>query len=223
MNPMHMNLASAPGPDGAPTWTLGPLVPQTRGTLLRQLSWWCMQRAGWRFDGAMPNLPKFVVIVAPHTSNWDFVIGVATKWALGLDVRWLGKDTLFIPPLGWFMRSIGGVPVDRHHQHNVVEQSVHEFRAREQFVLVLAPEGTRRRVPAWRSGFWHVARQAGVPICCVAFDWGRKSVRLGPSTMASEDDAAAGIARMRSYYDDVRGHDPSQQTSLRPYRTPRDS
>lgn len=160
----------------------------------------------------MPDLPRFVVIVAPHTSNWDFIAGLAAKWALGLDVRWLGKDTLFLPPLGWFMRAIGGVPVDRHSRHNVVEQSVREFNAREQFVLVLAPEGTRRRVPEWKSGFWHVAKQANVPICCVALDWGRMVVRLGPTSMPTEEDAAAGIARVRSYYDDVRGYDPSQQT-----------
>lgn len=160
----------------------------------------------------MPDLPRFVVIVAPHTSNWDFFAGLAAKWALGLDVRWLGKDTLFIPPLGWFMRAIGGVPVDRHSRHNVVQQSVIEFQHRAHFVLVLAPEGTRRKVPEWRSGFWHVAKQANVPICCVALDWGRKIVRLGPTSMPAEDDAVAGIARVRSYYADVRGYDPSQQT-----------
>lgn len=160
----------------------------------------------------MPDLAQFVVIVAPHTSNWDFFAGLAAKWALGLDVRWLGKHTLFLPPLGWFMRGIGGVPVDRTNRQNLVEQSVHEFRTRDRFVLVLAPEGTRRKVPEWRSGFWHVAKQAGVPICCVALDWSRMVVRLGPTTMPVEDDAATGIARVRSYYDDVRGYDPSLQT-----------
>jgi 1-acyl-sn-glycerol-3-phosphate acyltransferase len=166
---------------------------------------------GWRFDGAMPDLPKFVVIVAPHTSNWDFFIGLAAKWALGVDVRWLGKHSLFLPPLGWFMRAIGGVPVYRGTKQNVVEQSVREFASRAQFVLVLAPEGTRKKVHEWRSGFWHVAKGAGVPICAVAFDWGRRVVRLGPTTMPDEDDASEGIARVRSYYDDVQGYDPSLQ------------
>ncbi len=214
MNPMSMGIASSTShpPDGPRAWTLGPNVPQTRGTTLRRFAWWAMRRMGWQFEGAMPDLPQFVVIVAPHTSNWDFFAGLAAKWALGLDVRWLGKDTLFLPPLGWFMRAIGGVPVDRHNRHNVVQQSVIEFQRREQFVLVLAPEGTRRRVPEWRSGFWHVAKQAQVPICCVALDWGRKVVRLGPTSMPVEEDAAAGIARVRSYYADVRGYDPSQQT-----------
>jgi 1-acyl-sn-glycerol-3-phosphate acyltransferase len=211
MNAMSMPVASAAKSSPTSDWKLGPRVPQTRGTLLRRIGWWWMQRMRWRFEGAMPDVPKFVVIVAPHTSNWDFFIGLAAKWALGVDARWLGKNTLFIPPLGWFMRAIGGVPVHRDTRQNVVEQSVREFESRKGFVLVLAPEGTRRRVSEWRSGFWHVAKSAGVPICAVAFDWGRRVVRLGPTTMPEEDDAAAGIARIRSYYDDVRGYDPLRQ------------
>jgi len=222
MNAMITALASVPSPDAAHSqhrnvedpdgWKLGPRVPQTRGTLLRRLGYWLMRRFGWRFVGAMPDLPQFVVIVAHHTSNWDFAIGLAVKWALGLDVRWLGKDTLFRPPLGWFMRANGGVPVKRASRENLVEQTANEFATREQFVLVLAPEGTRRRVPEWRSGFWHVAKRANVPICCVALDWSRHEVRMGPTITADEDDPKAGIARVRSYFADVRGYDPSLET-----------
>lgn len=211
MNAMSMPIASAARTSNTNQWALGPNVPQTQAAVLRRFGWWWMRRMGWRFEGAMPDLPKFVVIVAPHTSNWDFIIGLAAKWALGLDVRWLGKHTLFLPPLGWFMRAIGGVPVDRGARHNVVEQSVREFETRDRLVLVLAPEGTRKRVTEWRSGFWHIARGAGVPICTVAFDWGRRIVRLGPTTMPDEHDANEGIARIRSYYDDVQGYDPRLQ------------
>ena len=201
--------ASIRNPDG---WKLGPRVPQTRGTVLRRVGWWVLQRAGWHFDGAMPDLPKFVVIVAHHTSNWDFPIGLAAKWALGLDVRWLGKASLFRVPLGWFLRATGGVPVERGNRGNLVAQTTREFNERAQFVLVLAPEGTRARVPEWRSGFWHVAKDAGVPICCVALDWNRKVIRMGPTVTADEDDPAAGIARIRRYYADVRGYDPARET-----------
>ncbi|MES2521974.1 MAG: lysophospholipid acyltransferase family protein [Gemmatimonadota bacterium] len=207
-----MPLASVEPCTGTSGWTLGPQVPQSPGTALRRLGLWWLQRMGWHFEGAMPDLPKFVCIVAPHTSNYDFFVGLAAKWALGFAPRWLGKNTLFLPPLGWFMRATGGVPVDRQNRRNMVEQSIHEFTVREQFVLVLAPEGTRRKVTEWRSGFWHVAKGAGVPICCVAFDWRTRTVRLGPTTMPIEDDPAAGIARIRSYYDDVQGYDPSLQT-----------
>ena len=192
-------------------WRLGPRVPQTRGRILRRFGLWLLTRAGWHFEGQWPDVPKLVVIVAPHTSNWDFFIGLAAKWALGLDAHWWGKDTLFLPPLGWFMRANGGIAVDRSNSSKVVEKTIEEFQSHDQFALALAPEGTRQMVTHWRSGFWHVAKGAGVPICCVAFDWARKVVRIGPTTMADEHDAAAGIARIRSYYDDVHGYNPSQQ------------
>jgi 1-acyl-sn-glycerol-3-phosphate acyltransferase len=199
-----------------PDWALGPQVPQNSrrgsGRLLRALGWWLLQRGGWRFEGQMPNLPKFVCIVAPHTSNWDFPIGLCAKWALGFDSHWWGKHTLFRPPVGWFMRANGGIPVERHAKNNVVDATIAAFNANARFALTLAPEGTRRKVREWRTGFWHVAKGAGVPICCVAFDWERRVVRLGPTTDAHEDDPAAGIARIRRLYDDVRGYDPSQQT-----------
>jgi hypothetical protein len=197
--------------DSSPSWALGPQAPQTRGRLLRRLGWWLLRQGGWRFEGQMPNLPKFVCIVAPHTSNWDFPVGLAAKWALGFDSHWWGKHTLFYPPLGWFMRANGGIPVDRANHHNFVDATVAAFHAEPQFALTLAPEGTRKKVSQWRTGFWHVAKGAGVPICCVALDWGRKVVRLGPIVEATEDDPAQGIARIRRVYDDVRGYDPSRQ------------
>jgi 1-acyl-sn-glycerol-3-phosphate acyltransferase len=232
MNAMTSRLASAPDPESSapssrdpsappaaaapPTapraaWVLGSRTPQTRGVLLRRFGLWLLTRAGWRFEGAWPDLPKFVTIVAPHTSNWDFPVGLAAKWALGFDAHWWGKDTLFLPPLGWFMRANGGLPVDRKNSSKVVDKTIEGFRNNEQFALVLAPEGTRKKVTQWRSGFWHVAKGAGVPICCVAFDWSRKVIRVGPTTMPDEDDTVAGITRIRSYYDDVTGYNPSQQ------------
>ena len=202
---------ASPAPVDPKAWRLGDQVPQTPRRWLRALGWWILQRAGWRFEGQMPDLPKFVVIVAPHTSNWDFPVGLAGKWALGLDCHFWGKDTLFRPPLGWFMRANGGIPVDRRNKHNVVQDTVTAMRAAERFVLVLSPEGTRKKVEAWRSGFWHVAHGAGVPVCCVALDWGRKVIRLGPTTEAEESDPVAGMARMRSYFDGVQGCHPAQQ------------
>ena len=219
MNAMTPSLASGPSSDSANSpspstpdaWRLGPQVPQTRGRLLRAVGLWLLTRTGWRFEGQWPNLPKFVTIVAPHTSNWDFPIGMAAKWAMGLDAHWWGKDSLFAPPLGWFMRANGGLPVDRKNSSKVVEKTIEEIREHAQFVLVLAPEGTRKKVTQWRSGFWHVAKGAGIPICCVAFDFPRKVIRVGPTTRPDEDDPADGIARIRRYYADVQGRHPSQQ------------
>ncbi|MBL0169562.1 MAG: lysophospholipid acyltransferase family protein [Gemmatimonadaceae bacterium] len=221
---MIHSLASTSGPDasqapvptssgtsGVADWRLGPQTPQTKGWLLRRVGLWILTRAGWRFEGAMPDIPKFVAIVAPHTSNWDFPIGLAAKWALGFDTHWWGKDSLFAPPLGWFMRANGGIPVQRKQSSKVVETTIDAFRANDRFALALAPEGTRKKVTKWRTGFWHVAKGAQVPICCVAFDWPRKVIRLGPTTMPDEDDQAAGIARIRSYFANVRGYNPAQQ------------
>lgn len=227
MNAMIQPLASAQGPDAPQTavaqaygttgiaeatdWRLGPKVPQSPNQWLRRLGLWMLTRAGWRFEGAMPNTPKFVVIVAPHTSNWDFPVGLAAKWALGLDAHWWGKDSLFMPPFGWFLRANGGIPVDRKNSSKVVDATIDGFRNNATFALALAPEGTRKKVTQWRTGFWHVAKGAQVPICCVAFDWPRKTIRLGPTTMPDEEDPMTGIARIRSYFADVQGYNPSQQ------------
>jgi 1-acyl-sn-glycerol-3-phosphate acyltransferase len=191
---------------------LGPAVPQHRGRLLRALGHGVLRRFGWRLTGTIPDLPHFVVIVAPHTSNWDFPVGLAAKWALGFNVTWLGKDALFRPPMGWFMRAIGGLPVNRSSANALVERTAQEFASRKRMVLVLAPEGTRKKVEKWRSGFWHIARTADVPVVCAAIDWGRKEVRFGPTlTVRPDDGAEVDIARIKAHYDDTLGYDPSLQ------------
>lgn len=195
-----------------PRPVLGPAVPQHRGPFLRALGHAVLRLGGWQLTGTIPDIPRFVVIVAPHTSNWDFIIGLATKWALGFDVTWMGKDTLFRPPLGWFMRAIGGLPVDRSVANALVDRSARAFAERERMVLVLAPEGTRHKVDKWRSGFWHIARTADVPVVCSAIDWGRKHVHFGPTLTVHPDvGAEADIARIKTHYDDVRGFHPALQ------------
>src|SRR5690606_32226584 len=101
-------------------------VPQTGGRFLRWAGATTLRALGWRFEQQLPNVSRFVIIVAPHTSNWDFVIALFAKWALGLRVRFMGKDTLFRPPLGWFMRALGGIPVVRTQNNDLVAQSIHE-------------------------------------------------------------------------------------------------
>jgi 1-acyl-sn-glycerol-3-phosphate acyltransferase len=159
--------------------TLPPSVPATGARVTRAFGRMMMSLTGWRFSGTLPDLPKFVIIVAPHTSNWDFVVGVYAKLALGLDAMWIGKHTLFRWPLAPLLRRLGGVPVVRDKSHNVVAQVVAEFSARERMVFALAPEGTRAHVEQWRSGYWHIARQAGVPIVPVGLDYASKTVAIG--------------------------------------------
>ncbi len=162
---------------------------------------------GWRVDGDFPNLPKFVLIAAPHTSNWDFIVGIAAKLALRLHVQFLGKDSLFRFPLGPLMRTLGGVPVDRSNSNDVVSAMVQEFARRDRMLLALAPEGTRKRVERWRTGFYHIAHGAAVPIVPVALNWERRAIQIGaPFTTTGDADGDLGI--LQAGFASVRGRRP---------------
>ena len=183
---------------------LPPSIPRKRSVLLRPLARWLLARLGWRSEGTLPDEPKLVAIVAPHTSNWDFPLGLLVKWALSLRAAFLGKHTLFRPPLGWLMHRWGGIPIDRRSSHNVVAQMVEEFGRRDKLLLVIAPEGTRKKVSQWKTGFYHIAEGARVPIVCVAFDWGRRVIRFGPTVVASGD-VDREVTELRRTFDGVRG------------------
>jgi len=185
-----------------------PSIPRTRRGLLQPFAKRLFHALGWRFEGEITDEPKLVAIVAPHTSNWDFPIGLVAKWALRLKASWFGKDTLFRPPFGWLMRRLGGIAVDRDATHNVVDQMVRVFRSRERLVLVIAPEGTRKKVAEWRTGFLHIARGAGVPILLIAFDWRRRVIRLGP-TLEPSPDADTQMREIREMYEGVTGKHPA--------------
>lgn len=134
---------------------------------------------GWRIEGNFPDLPKLVVIVAPHTSNWDFFIALFADLGLDLKASFLGKHTIFRPPVRGILLRLGGIPVRRHARHNVVEQMKTVFQRSDRLVLAIAPEGTRKKVKEWRSGFWHIARAAGVPVIPVALDYARRVAVIG--------------------------------------------
>ena len=166
---------------------LGPAIPRRGNPITRVLGSLVLRAMGWRFEGEVPDRPKVVIVVAPHTSNWDFVVGLAADLALDLRVRFLGKDTLFRPPLGWLMRWAGGIPVDRAAPEGVIEAVARSFMDEAQLFLAIAPEGTRRRVERWKTGFWRIARAAGVPVWTVGLDWSRRVVRLDPTFETSAD------------------------------------
>jgi 1-acyl-sn-glycerol-3-phosphate acyltransferase len=169
-----------------------PAYPRARRRGLPAIGRFMMWITGWRFHGALPELPKFVIVVAPHTSNWDFFAGLWALFALDLRSEWFGKDTLFRPPLGILMRLINGRPVRRDSPEGVVAEMAAVVRAEPEFVLTITPEGTRRVVDHWRSGFYRIAQAAGVPIVPVAFDWSRREIRITPPA-----DVAAIQARYR--------------------------
>ena len=179
---------------------LGDQVPKRGNALTRAVAMFAMRASGWRFEGELPNLPQFVIIVAPHTSNWDFPLGIMAMFALGVRGTFLGKDSLFRWPVSLAMRWLGGVPVNRFSPHNVVEQTIAYFRQRERIVLALSPEGTRKKLPEWRTGFYYVAKGAGVPIVPLAFDFSQRVFRIFPPVVASES-RDADFARLHAFFD----------------------
>lgn len=183
---------------------LGPELPRAGGLISRAAGRWTLRILGWSVRGEIPNVRKLVIIVAPHTSNWDFVVGLAAKLALGLRVTFLGKDSLFRFPLGPFMRAWGGIPIDRSESHDVVKDIVDEFARRDQLVLALAPEGTRKRVQRWRTGFYYVAHRAGVPIVTVALNFGERAIQIG-TPFRTTGDAADDVLRLQRRFQEVRG------------------
>ncbi|WP_236213352.1 lysophospholipid acyltransferase family protein [Metapseudomonas otitidis] len=150
-----------------------------RNALAEALGHAVFRLMGWRIEGQLPPLDKFVVIGAHHTSNWDFVLFIAAKFILRLNARWFGKHSIFRWPFGALMRYWGGIPIRRHLKLNTVEQAIEAFAEHRQFILVLSPEGTRRRVERWKSGFYHIACGAGVPIVPAALDFQHRRIVIG--------------------------------------------
>jgi 1-acyl-sn-glycerol-3-phosphate acyltransferase len=171
------------------TWPDVPATMPTRGWGWGKVMGRTMlSRAGWGFEGEIPSISKGVIIVAPHTSNWDFVVGAAGMLALDLDIRFLGKHTLFQGPLAPLMRGLGGIPVDRSQVGGgVVEDMAALFEQEEQLLLALAPEGTRSSVERWKTGFHRIALAASVPVVAVALDYVNKKIRFGPCMKVTDD------------------------------------
>lgn len=174
---------------------------------MRALGRTLLRLLGWRVEGEMPNLAKFVVAVAPHTSNWDFVVGGAAMFALDLRIAFIGKHTLFKGPLAPLMRWMGGIPVDRSSPHGVVGDAVAAFARVDRRILAIAPQGTRKPVPHFKTGFLHIARGAGVPVMLAAFDYGARVIRFGP-TLEIGEDIEAERARIEAMFAPIRGRHP---------------
>lgn len=176
------------------------LGPPRRGTAWsRTLARRILTLIGWRVEGALPPIPRFVLIVAPHTSNWDFPIGVFAMFAIGMRATWLGKHTLFRFPVKSLLRWLGGEPVNRTASHGMVEAAVTRFSQREQWIVVISPEGTRKRVERWKTGFHRIAEGAGVPVVPVSFDWARKVVTILPPIQTT-DDTESDITAIRKLF-----------------------
>ena len=169
---------------------------------MRGLTLWLFRLRGWKLEGKAPTSRRFVIIGAPHTSNWDFVFFIGTTHAFGLEARFMGKASLFRWPLRRFMLDMGGVSVERSAKGNYAQSMIDAFAAHERFALVIAPEGTRKAVTKWRSGFYHIALGAGVPIVCAWVDNEAMRGGLLPEIMPSGD-FAADMAKIAALYSGV--------------------
>ena len=176
---------------------------------MRALARFILRLCRWRLIGAPPDAPHYVVIAAPHTSNWDFPWMLLMAWASGMNVRWLGKHTLFRGPMGPIMRALGGVPVRRHVKEDRVAATARTFEEVPRMALLIPPEGTRRRVDHWRSGFYHIARTARVPLVPTALDYAERYGEIGEAFVPG-DDIAADMDRLRAFYANRSGRYPEE-------------
>ncbi len=183
---------------------LPPGAPATRRPWVRAVARAALRLGGWKLRGEFPNRSKMLLLAVPHSSAWDVIWGMLIKLASGMDIQFMAKQELFFFPLGQVLAVLGAIPVNRHAAHGVVDQMVKLFASRERVWVVLAPEGTRRRSDHWRTGFWHIARAAQVPVCCIALHYPDREFSVGPIFEMSAD-MDADIARLREFYAPFQG------------------
>ncbi|MDP2226944.1 MAG: lysophospholipid acyltransferase family protein [Moraxellaceae bacterium] len=174
-------------------------------TLLRGLSLLILKLCGWKTDGILPpDVKKAVLIAAPHTSNWDLPFTLFVAFALRLKIYWMGKEEIFKPPFRGVMMWLGGIPVQRKSAGNMVQASADALRDASELMLVVSPEGTRSKTLYWKSGFYHIAHTAGVPVVMAYLDYGRKIGGLGP-VFHTTGDFDADMQHIKAFYKDKRG------------------
>lgn len=155
--------------------------------ILRLFSNTLMRLFGWRVEGKLPDIPKYILIGAPHTSNWDFLLFVGVIFRLKANVRYMGKAELFRGPFAWLFYWCGGIPVDRKRNTGLVDQMVDAFQHSEKFILTIAPEGTRHQVKEWKRGFYHIAKGAGIPLVMAKVDSKTKAMHVGQVYQLTDD------------------------------------
>jgi 1-acyl-sn-glycerol-3-phosphate acyltransferase len=185
-----------------------------RPTLVQRIARWLLALMGWRAELAWPPAPKAIILVYPHTSNWDFVIGMLARLAWGLPASWIAKDTIFRWPLGALWRRLGGIPADRTQPHGLVEQLAAEFARRPWLWLAIAPEGTRRKTDRLKSGFWHLALAARVPVGLGYLDYSTREAGI-TEWIDLTGDADADLTRLRAFYADKIGRRPGNAGEIR--------
>ena len=170
--------------------------------IMTNISNWILRIFNWKLIGDFPPLNKFVAIVVPHTTNWDFVLGILVRNAKNLKINYIGKEMLFRSPWGFVFRKLGGFPIKRDSNHNQVDQIVSLINSKEEFRLAVAPEGTRSEVEKWRTGFYWIAKGADIPIVMVAFDMKNREVRFS-NPFYTTDNKESDLVFMHSFFEDL--------------------
>lgn len=196
-----------PDPNLTPGLSCAPRHGSSVIFIIRYLASTLLRLGGWRVSGQIPVSGCYVLIAAPHTSNWDFVWTMATAIVLRVRLSWFAKHSLFKPGIGWLLRRWGGIPILRTESGNRVSYMAAQLRSAQSMVLLVSAEGTRSHAEFWKSGFYHIAREAGVPIVLGFLDYGKRRVGFGP-TIITTADTRADMDRIRNFYADIKGRFP---------------
>jgi 1-acyl-sn-glycerol-3-phosphate acyltransferase len=174
------------------------------GTAFKYISRFTLKIKGWTVTGSVPNVEKYVIISAPHTSNWDFIYAVLMAGANEIDFHWMGKQSIFKWPFGTFMKWMGGIPVQREKSNNIVDETVDMFNKRENFIVAIQPEGSRDKVRYWKTGFYNIAHGADVPVLLAYLDYEKKECGFGPLFHLS-DNLEDDMFKIKNFYVGVKG------------------
>ncbi len=169
---------------------------------------------GWQLDDRLPQEHRYVMIGYPHTSNWDFVLGMLARYALGVPLNWVAKHSIFWGPFRPMFIAMGGVPLNRKTTHGFIQKNIELFAQREKFILGLMPEGTRSKTERWKSGFYHIAHGANVPIALAYLDYKNKIIGVG-KVIEVTGNMAADFEIIREFYKDKTGYHPENQTEIK--------
>jgi len=178
--------------------------------MLKKISQFILSALGWQLQAQLPTEKKFVIIGAFHTSNWDFPLGILGLWAMGLKASWVGKHTLFRGPLGPIFKLLGGIPVDRTVHTGFIHRIAEQYKSRDEMALTIAAEGTRSKTEHWKTGFYHIAVDAKVPIALGYLDYGNKKLGVG-ATLYPCGDIKKDFEIIREFYQDKTGLRPGNQ------------
>jgi 1-acyl-sn-glycerol-3-phosphate acyltransferase len=176
---------------------------------------------GWTVEGGFPEVQRSIVVVAHHTSSWDFPFCIAYSFAARVKIHWMGKSALFAPPfMGWLYRKLGGISIERNKAQGVVGEAVRAIESREFVALAITPEGTRKHTNHWKSGFYRIAREAKIPLLLGYIDFKRKAVGIHPDPIHLTGDVEADLDKIRRVYDAVTARYPDKASEIRFLRPP---